>query len=191
MIFMTAYFKKQMDKESNRRIAADISAYGKEVIDSELFRKAFAQKHHTNTTVGEHTLNVTAAALRMCYALEKTGLRLDKRAVTIGALCHDLGIIGRYEKFENNRICCRLLPIDSVRISRKLVPEIDHKTEEIIRCHMWPLNGWMPTSAEGYLITVADKYSSIRELLYRPALPLLRHETAGMILGALVCGAVG
>ena len=49
---MTAYFKKQMDKESNRRIAADISAYGKEVIDSELFRKAFAQKHHTNTTVG-------------------------------------------------------------------------------------------------------------------------------------------
>ena len=127
----------------------------------------------------------------MCYALEKTGLRLDKRAVTIGALCHDLGIIGRYEKFENNRICCRLHPIDSVRISRKLVPEIDHKTEEIIRCHMWPLNGWMPTSAEGYLITVADKYSSIRELLYRPALPLLRHETAGMILGALVCGAVG
>ena len=167
---MTAYFKKQMDKESNRRIAADISAYGKEVIDSDLFRKAFAQKHHTNTTVGEHTLNVTAAALR---------------------LCHDLGIIGRYEKFENNRVCCRLHPIDSVRISRKLVPEIDHKTEEIIRCHMWPLNGWMPTSAEGYLITVADKYSSIRELLYRPALPLLRHETVGMILGALVCDAAG
>ena len=186
---MTAYFARQQEKEINRKIVADITTYGKNILDSDLFREAFLQKHHTNTTVGEHTLNVTASALRMCYMLEKTGLKLDERAVTVGALCHDLGIIGRYEKFENNRVCCRLHPLDSVRISEKLVPDIDHKTEEIIRCHMWPLNGWMPTSVEGYIITMADKYSSIRELLYRPKLPLLKRETAGMILNAMISGA--
>lgn len=186
---MTEYFEKQEERENNKRIAADISRYGAEIIHSEIFEKAFHQKHHTNTTVGEHTLNVTASALRMCYALEKTGLHLDIRAVTVGALCHDLGIIGRYEKFANNRVCCRLHPVDSVKITKKLKPDLDQKTEEIIRCHMWPLNGWMPTSAEGYIISLADKYSSIRELLYQPGIPGLRRETIGMIMTDMI-GAV-
>jgi len=183
---MTKYMSRQEMREVNQRIAADIGRYGTDIIHSDLFQSGFGQKHHTNTTVAEHTLNVTASALRMSYRLEKMGLKLDLRAVTVGALCHDLGIIGRYEKFANNRESLKLHPIDSVLVSRRLVPDMDHKTEEIIRCHMWPLNGWMPSSAEGYIITLADKYSSVRELLYRPSLPLLRRETMGMIMTAMI-----
>ena len=84
--------------------------------------------------------------------------------------------------------CCRLHPLESVRVSKELIPSIDHKTEEIIRCHMWPLNGWMPTSAEGYIITVADKYASVREFLYRPHLPVLCREPVGMIMTAMLGG---
>lgn len=186
---MTEYCARQEEKETNKRIAHDILAYGGDIISSDLFRKGFSQKHHTNTTVAEHTLNVAASALRISYALEKTGVGVDIRAVTVGALCHDLGIIGRYEKFSDDRECLRLHPLDSVRAARELVPGIDHKTEEIIRCHMWPVNGWKPSSVEGYIITVADKYSSVRELLYRPRVPVLRHETAGMVLTAMISGA--
>lgn len=183
---MTKYFARQQNSEVNRRIACDIELYGADIIHSELFRQGYLQKHHTNTTVAEHTLNVTAAALRMCYRLEKMGMKLDLRAVTVGALCHDLGIIGRYEKFSGSRETLRLHPLASVRVADTLVPDIDHKTEDIIRCHMWLLNGWMPSSAEGYIITLADKYGSVRELLYHPGLPLLKRETVGMVMTAMI-----
>ena len=57
------YIEKQEEREINLRIVSDIRTYGADVINSALFRKAFRQKHHTNSTVGEHTLNVTAAAI--------------------------------------------------------------------------------------------------------------------------------
>ena len=125
----------------------------------------------------------------MCYGLEKAGVGLDKRAVTVGALCHDLGIIGRHEKFSSTYACWKLHPIDSVKVAKSLLPHIDSKTENIIRRHMWPLCMEMPNSAEGYVIVAADKYSSIRELLYRPGFPLLDHETEGMIVNAMLSSA--
>lgn len=185
---MTAYFEKQEEKEINRRIAADIRRYGKDIIGSDIFRRSFCQKHHTNMTVGEHTLNVTASALRICYRLQKAGLEPDLGAVTVGALCHDLGILGRDHKFQSTIACWKLHPADSVKVTKQLVPGLDKKTEEIIRRHMWPLTPAIPDSLEACILVAADKYSSMRELFYRPGMPLLRHETAGMIVYALIGG---
>ena len=56
----------------------------------------------------------------------------------MGQICHDLGILGRYEKFSGNRECYRQHPIDSVVIARVLANDLSDKSADIIERHTWP-----------------------------------------------------
>ena len=151
---------------SEQGLREEIHRYGDPVLRSDQFRKAMQQKHHFGGSVGEHTLRVTATSLRLCHALERLGIRTDTCSVVRGALCHDLGIVGRYEKYRNNRECCVEHPKDSVQIARELFPELDEKTERIIRRHMWPLGGSVPGSREEVIVSLSDKYASVKDVLY-------------------------
>ena len=95
-----------------KRYELDIERYGADVLDSEELQHAFQQTHHTWSTVGEHTLRVAAASLIICYALRKIHVRTDISAVVKGALCHDLGILGRDEKYSSRKECSRQHPTD-------------------------------------------------------------------------------
>lgn len=151
---------------SKETVKQDVHRYGAEIIHSPSFKKAMLQKHHYRSTVGEHSLRVTASSVRICHALEKLHVRTDKKSVVQGALCHDLGILGRHEKYKNNRICCVQHPKDSVKTARELIPDLDQKTERIIRRHMWPLGGEMPRSREEIIVSTADKYASAKDVVY-------------------------
>ncbi|SDZ99736.1 uncharacterized protein SAMN02745687_01369 [Lachnospiraceae bacterium NK3A20] len=145
-----------------------LGMYGMNIMNSDEFRNAFQQVHHNVTTVGDHSLNVAVSALCICAFLSKLHINTKQKELTQAALCHDLGILGRYEKFENNRVCCRQHPVDSVDVAKKLVPDMDERTQKMIRTHMWPatpLN--IPTSREGLIISLADKYCAIREVTTR------------------------
>ena len=151
---------------SEKRIREEIREYGDPVLKSEQFQKALKQTHHRKTSVGEHTLRVTASSLRLSHALEKIGIRSDQKSIVQGALCHDLGILGRDEKYKNNRECCMQHPKDSVDVAKELYPEMDQKTENIIRHHMWPLGGKRPRSREEVIVSAADKYASVKDVVY-------------------------
>lgn len=148
----------------NERIMLDLERYGGEILHSDEMEKAFQQTHHNWSTVGEHTLRVARASLAICYALRRLHIRTDIPAVVRASLCHDLGILGRYEKFSGNRECYRQHPIDSVKIARALADDLSEKSADIIERHMWPAaHSKRPNSLEGVIVSSADKYASIKD----------------------------
>lgn len=137
--------------------------YAQKIITSQYFINARSQAHHPNTTVASHTLGVAAVSLRLFYALEKLRINIDKEALTKAALCHDLGIVGRYDKFKNDFICCQRHPVDSVSVAKSIFPDLDKKTIDCIKNHMFPLTPIPPCCIEGILINFADKYCTFIE----------------------------
>ena len=152
-----------MNKKREAAVSYNLKRYGQHIIDSAEFAETFSQAHHIDTTVGDHTLYVSRTSLRICYYLDKLHIHTDIPDMVVGSLCHDLGIMGREEKFSTKRECYREHPSDSVDVARRLHPSLNARTEKMIRHHMWPYTLKSPGSKEGYILVVADKYCSIRE----------------------------
>lgn len=160
------------DKEEFKEAAArerrkEILKEGQKVFSTETFQKGRTQIHHRGTTVVNHTLEVTDWALRITDALEKKGIRVNREEVLISALCHDLGIIGRDEKFANTIACWLQHPKDSVEIAEELYPDMSEHTKKVIGRHMWPATPMWPTSREGWILDLADTIASMNDF-FRP-----------------------
>ena len=144
----------------------EIERYGSDVLHSELMQQAFRQKHHLRSTVGEHTLRVARTSIKIGRTLQKLHVRVDIPAVVIGSLCHDLGIVGRDEKYSSDKECYKKHSADSVTIARDLLDDLPEKAEDIIQSHMWPMyQSKTPASIEGFIVSAADKYSSVVDLI--------------------------
>ena len=169
----TPYYESTMhrqirEKRENRRdrIRNDLELYGEEVLNSEEMRQAFEQTHHTWSTVGEHTFRVAFTSVLISYALKKLNIKVSVPAVVVGALCHDLGILGRKNKFSSAKEMSREHPKDSVAVARELVGEMPDKTEDIIERHMWPAGqSKAPNSIEAAIVSAADKYSAVKDII--------------------------
>ena len=84
----------------------------------------------------------------------------------IGSLCHDLGILGRNEKFSSEKECSIEHPKESVAVARELIDVLPEKTEDIIERHMWPAGqSKAPNSIEGAVVSVADKYNAVKDII--------------------------
>lgn len=140
---------------------------GKDILRSEAFAQAGKQVHHKRTTVRDHTLRVAAASIEIGRTLRRFGINTNEHSIVVGALCHDLGILGRDEKYKNDRECWKKHPYDSELEAEKLVKNLDDRTRKVIRYHMWPLNLHPPVSKEGFIVMMADKYESFRDLFPR------------------------
>lgn len=160
----------QMDfDEMKKETRNEIKKTGAFVLRSDIFGEASRQTHHHCTTVASHCLHVAATSVFLCNVLEFAGVPVDRELVIIAALLHDMGIVGRYQKYANNRECYAKHPSDSAVIAGEmaddLLPERSGKLEEAIRRHMWPLNKGVPNSLEAWVLTIADKQASIAEVL--------------------------
>ena len=156
------------DKRSDRkrRIGKDIDRYGKDVLASDELKQAFEQTHHTWSTVGEHTLRVAASSVMISYALRKLNIKVNIPAVIIGALCHDLGMLGRSEKYATSKDSVREHPKDSAEKAKEIVEELPEKAADIIERHMWPLgDSKAPNSIEGAVVSIADKYVAVKDIV--------------------------
>ena len=145
-------YKEIRDKRDNRkeRIRKDIDLYGEKVLQSEEMQEAFNQKHHVWSTVGEHTIRVAMSSVMLCYALN----------------CHDLGILGRNDKYSSGKECSREHPGESVKVAKELVEELPDGSEEIIERHMWPMGqSKAPSTIEGMVVSVTDKYTAIKDFV--------------------------
>ena len=168
---------RQKRREAHReRAQRDLQRYGGKILRSEEMRRAFRQKHHNLSTVGEHTMRVALASLSLCYALRRLHIAADIPAVVTGSLCHDLGILGREEKYASKGECLRRHAADSVETARKLVGELPDKTADTISRHMWPFAGNKPpNSLEAAIVSTADKIATLED--YAAA---IRRKAAGV-----------
>ena len=157
----------QERREKRRtRVRQDLHQYGEGVLQSEEMQQAYRQIHHRRSTVGDHTVRVAVSSLLICYVLKRLHIPVSVPAVVVGALYHDLGILGRSEKYASGRECSREHPKDSVAVARELVDELPEKTEDIIERHMWPIGqSKAPNSIEGAVVSVADKYNAVKDLI--------------------------
>lgn len=157
---------QKLRERQKEKIQKDLEQYGNEILNSEEMRQAFQQRHHTRSTVGEHSQRVAKKSLDICYALDKLHIRTDIPAVVAGSLCHDLGILGRDEKYESDRECYRQHAADSIEVARKLVNDLPEKTPGIIERHMWPTAGSkVPNSLEGAIVSAADKIAAVEDFI--------------------------
>ena len=168
--------KNSKKKEARREeLRKELERYGNEILNSEEMQQAFKQRHHTLSTVGAHTMRVAATSLAICHALKKLKVETDIPAVVKGSLCHDLGILGRNEKFHSSGECSRQHPVDSVEIARQLTGELSDKTQDIIAHHMWPVGkSKPPRSLEAAIVSTADKIATFED--YAEA---IRQKAAG------------
>ncbi len=87
----------------------------------------------------------------------------------VSSLCHDLGIIGRDEKYKNNVQCLIRHPIDSIEAYKSVTGEEEERVLDSIGGHMFPWKPRMPKHREGWILVLADKTASAREKLGYPA----------------------
>lgn len=156
----------------NVKTRNEILKTGAPVLESGVFSAASRQTHHHCTTVASHSLHVAVTSIFLCNLLEAAGIPVDRELVILAALLHDMGIVGRYQKYANNRECCSRHPSDSAEIANKfandLMSQTDERAEKLedaIRRHMWPLNAGVPNSLEAWVLTIADKQASFAEVL--------------------------
>lgn len=158
--------RAKRSEERKAQMRRDLVLYGDKILKSDEMRQAFRQKHHTLSTVGEHTMRVAMTSLAICYALKKLHVRTDIQAVVTGSLSHDLGILGRNEKFSSSRECSRQHPEDSAELAEKLLGELPQKTSDIITRHMWPVGkSKPPNSLEAAIVSTADKIAAVEDFV--------------------------
>ncbi len=168
LYYETTLHKQIRDKRDDRkdRIRKDIDTYGKEVLESDEMKEAYEQTHHLWSTVGEHTLRVTLTSVMVSYALRKLHIKVNVPAVVIGSLCHDLGMLGRSDKYKSDQQAHKEHPTESVKVAKGIVDELPEKSEDIIERHMWPASGSKaPNSVEGLIVSAADKYSAVKDIV--------------------------
>ena len=158
---------KSIRKQSRREaMHEDLMLYGGKILNSEEMQRAFTQKHHTLSSVGAHTMRVAMTSLAICYALKKLHIKTDISSVVTGSLCHDLGILGRNEKYHSSGECSRQHPLDSVEIASKLTGGLSDKEADIIARHMWPVGkSKPPNSLEGAIVSAADKVAAVKDFV--------------------------
>ena len=156
--------RKERREAERKNAYSDVFHYGKDIVETDIFKKALAQTHHKKTTVGDHSACVAVIALRMCRRLNRRVCHLDERRVVLAALTHDLGIVGRHEKYSNNLETYIRHPSDSAKIAMRLLPEMNKKFYRTISRHMFPLTILPPTSIEGIIISIADKMASVKDI---------------------------
>ena len=161
--------RKERREAERKTDYSDVFQYGKDIVETDIFKKALAQTHHKKTTVGDHSACVAVIALRMCRRLNRRMCHLDERRVVLAALTHDLGIVGRHEKYSNNFETYLRHPSDSAKIAMRLLPEMNKKFYRTISRHMFPLTILPPTSIEGIILSVADKMASVKDISARAA----------------------
>jgi 5'-deoxynucleotidase YfbR-like HD superfamily hydrolase len=144
-------------------VTAYLNKYGNQIMESPEFEQAMNQRHHKRSSVGMHTLRVVSASIWVCYILKKIHVQTDSESVVHGALCHDLGILGRDDKFESDKECYREHPMESVEVAERLLPELNETTKDIIRTHMWPVTPEVPTCKEAFIVSMADKVVAVRD----------------------------
>ena len=117
--------KRFAEEELERRIRK----YGKPVLSDRCFLAAEHQKHHFRTSVASHSRQVALYTLKICRALQANGIAVDEEMAVRAALCHDLGIVGRKQKYKNNYECLRRHPVDSVEVAKRIFPQMDLRME--------------------------------------------------------------
>lgn len=120
-------------------------------------------RHHEKS-IFSHNLRVARVAFRLGKLLEKwIPWKIRYNALIRGALLHDFFFYDwRREKPANGKLHAFEHPKESSFHAMRFY-STTHREKNIILSHMWPLGKDWPFHVESWLVTIADKWVSLRE----------------------------
>ena len=113
--------------------------------------------HHNSTTRYQHCLNVAWYTFLWC---KKAGL--NAKSAARGAMCHDFYLYDNQEFYRTGLRHSVVHPRYAL-LNTRLHFKTDPVMEDCIVHHMWPSGAGKPTTSEGMIVTVADKYCASLE----------------------------
>lgn len=150
-------------RKRRRTYYATIRKHGKDILDSEKFKKQDHFIQHGNITVKQHCISVANASIKLAKLLR---IPYKERELVRGALLHDYFLYDWHLPHkDNNRLHGFTHPKVALRNATRDFHLADHE-KEIIKHHMWPLTPVPPKNREAWIVNFADTYCSLLETLH-------------------------
>lgn len=116
---------------------------------------------HGETSVYDHSTHVAYVSYKIALKINATK---NLESLIIGALFHDYFLYDWHDKKKETRFHGVMHPYRAYKnISSEI--EIDDISKDIILKHMFPLTLLPPLYIESWIVTVADKWCAIKEIL--------------------------
>lgn len=123
---------------------------------------------HGNTTTYHHCMAV--AYYSYCITL-LLPIKFDTKSTVRGAVLHDFYLYDWHIPSKSHKLHGYVHPGFALANARKYF-QLNQVEEDIISKHMWPLTlSKVPHYPEAMLVCLVDKFISLSETLYIPAIP--------------------
>lgn len=131
----------------------------KDLLDNDVVQEMNNFRHHYSTTCYQHCINVSYYNYLVC---KKLGL--NAKSAARAGLLHDLFLYDwrEVEKKKGEKPHGFRHPQIALDNAKEHF-DIDHREEDMIVKHMWPLTIKFPKYAESYVIVMTDKYAAMLE----------------------------
>ena len=151
------------NKRSHRSIESKAEFFNilDDIISNDTVLKMKDFRQHCNTSCFNHSLHV---AYYSYYIAKK--LKLDYHSTARAAMLHDLFLYDWRKNYRDDKSISSLHAFAHPKVALKNASQIfdlNEKEKDIIVKHMWPLTLKLPKYKESYLVTLMDKYSTLKE----------------------------
>lgn len=138
-----------------------IKYYGSDILKSENMQKEKEFIQHGDVSVYEHSVSVALECLKIANNLQ---IPIDIKSLVRGALLHDYFLYDWHEKDDSHKWHGFRHAKTALENAKKeyILSEIE---ENMIICHMFPLNIRIPKYRESIILCIADKIVATKETI--------------------------
>lgn len=139
-----------------------INYYGKDILKSKKVKSQKQFIQHGNVSVYDHTYSVAVLSL---YLADKLNINVDEKSLVRGALLHDYFLYDWHVKDKTHRLHGYTHANTALKNAKRDF-KINKIEENMIKCHMFPLNLFsIPKYKEAKILCICDKLCAISETL--------------------------
>jgi uncharacterized protein len=139
-----------------------INYYGKDILKSKKVKSQKQFIQHGNVSVYDHTYSVAVLSL---YLADKLNINVDEKSLVRGALLHDYFLYDWHVSDKSHRLHGYTHANTALKNAKRDF-KINKIEENMIKCHMFPLNLFsIPKYKEAKILCICDKLCAISETL--------------------------
>ncbi len=140
-----------------------IKKHGRDILASENFRRTKEHIQHGTTPVRSHSIHVARSSLIISRKLK---IKCSQRELVRGALLHDYFLYDWHDKEHVSLYKLHGLYHPGIALQNANTEyRLTALEKDIIKKHMWPMTVVPPMCREAWIVTFADKYCSLIEII--------------------------
>lgn len=166
---MKAIWSKRKLTNSNDELSKEFMQCIEDILQLPEIQELDNYVQHCNTSRLQHSLNV--AYYGFLWA-KKRGL--DYRSVARAGMLHDLYLYD-WRKVKTEQHHAFHHPKEALKNAQNLLKLNDVEKDSIVN-HMWPLSEAFPRFRESYILSFADKYCAVAEVILQKYKAILKSK---------------